>query len=119
MEVEELKSELSRQLDEINILWEQVTKRLKCVPLQDDATVPMDIPGEPGMELGIIKLDGKWKICAGSDTGGWQPVTERRIRIRVDSVKYIRALFDEVQRSGQQLLDEANAAIVEMEKFLE
>ena len=132
---------LFKKYDEMNAVLEKHEKRLREMKSARDVPVvinswpdhnPQYGPvGEYQQFLGLIKYDGKWRLCYSnhyeSYTGGhpdedrsptWQPLVECSVEDRVYAAKHIGKLRDAIVKSKEEFLPKVEEAIADLEQSL-
>jgi len=126
---------LCASYDQLNALWlraeEELTKLHIPRPVECEYREYLEDPHDDNTLtcqcLGIQKVKGKWRIChatypAYSDAelcGGWTPITECSVEIRVQAASHLPELREAVVKSAEDFVPKVGEAIDELKKALD
>ena len=131
LRAERARTQLFERYDQLNALWinaEEVIGRFH-IPQAVWYEYRTDLQNSGGIEmgycLGVVKLNGKWRIChrtychlsaKGSDA---TPITECSAEILVKTAEHLPELLDQVVASAEQFIPRVDEAIETVQGFID
>lgn len=113
---------LSAKFDELNSLIAKIEAELvelSCVEMCGSVfkvfgPSPIQLDYQDQAQLGIIRISGKWRLCASVNDDIWRPLAECRASVRIHAIKnplHLQELKDRLEFANERMIEEIDEAI--------
>jgi hypothetical protein len=129
---EEVNRVFDSRIDQLNAAYEVAEKELRAMRVVVEADYAYanwdDDPEQPHgkcyAHIGIVKLQGQWRICHGySDDCHpdviWKPIRDASVHERISAARHIDKLREEIVRQKEKAIPRVESAIAALAQSIE
>jgi hypothetical protein len=129
---EEVNRVFDSRVDQLNAAYEVAEKELRAMRVVVEADYPYanwdDDREQPQYKcyahIGVVKLQGQWRICHGySDDCHpdvvWKPIRDASVHERISAARHIYKLREEIVRQKEKAIPRVESAIAALAQSIE
>ena len=124
---------LANRLDQLSAAFDHIEAGLRAMRIPVDTDIkyeswPVDPPNygcERHAHIGMIKIQGQWRLCHGysddsnPDVAEWKPIRETPIYVRLAVAPHLEKLKQEIVRQKERVIPKIEAAIAQLSRVSE